>query len=83
MCFASKYCPNIPNSNFLRSISKRLLDLSEYQLVVGGDFNQVCNSQLDRSHASSHSQTDQASGNLISFAAELNILDVLTSKEFD
>uniref|UniRef100_A0A8C7L0X1 Endonuclease/exonuclease/phosphatase domain-containing protein n=1 Tax=Oncorhynchus kisutch TaxID=8019 RepID=A0A8C7L0X1_ONCKI len=38
MCLASIYCPNVSDFNFLSSISKRLLDLSEYQLVVGGDF---------------------------------------------
>lgn len=61
MCFALVCCPEIHDCNVRRSVSKRLLDHSQYQLLVRGDFNKECNFQLDRSHVSSHSQTDQAS----------------------
>ena len=41
LCFASVYGPNIHDPHFLSTISNTLLDFSGYQLIVGGDFNQV------------------------------------------
>uniref|UniRef100_A0A4W5JYT8 Endonuclease/exonuclease/phosphatase domain-containing protein n=1 Tax=Hucho hucho TaxID=62062 RepID=A0A4W5JYT8_9TELE len=81
MCFASIYCPNVPDSNFLSSISKILLDLSEYQLVVGGDFNQVCNSQLDRTHVSCHSQTDQQLWRRETFYSRISVYNIPQNKD--
>ncbi|XDV28465.1 hypothetical protein PO909_031771 [Leuciscus waleckii] len=73
ICFVSIYCPNIPNSNFFNMASATLLDIPEYLLVVGGDFNQVCNITLDRS-ANIYSGLDAPSG-INRFTTELNIID--------
>lgn len=49
ICFASIYCPNIPDPNFFNATLSTLLDMPEYLMVVGGDFSQVCDISLDRS----------------------------------
>lgn len=53
--------------------SATLLDIPEYLLVVGGDFNQVCNITLDRS-VNIYSGLDAPSG-INRFMTELNIID--------
>uniref|UniRef100_A0A672QA92 exodeoxyribonuclease III n=1 Tax=Sinocyclocheilus grahami TaxID=75366 RepID=A0A672QA92_SINGR len=73
ICFASIYCPNIPDPNFFNAISATLLDMPEYLMVVGGDFNQVCNITLDRS-ANISSGLDTPS-RINTFITELNIID--------
>ncbi len=73
ICFASIYCPNIPDPNFFSATSATLLDMPEYLMVVGGDFNQVCNITLDRS-ANIISGLDAPSG-INTFITELNIND--------
>uniref|UniRef100_A0A672S9C9 Endonuclease/exonuclease/phosphatase domain-containing protein n=1 Tax=Sinocyclocheilus grahami TaxID=75366 RepID=A0A672S9C9_SINGR len=73
ICFASIYCPNIPDPNFFNATSATLLDMPEYLMVVGGDFNQVCNITLDRS-ANISSGLDAPSG-INTFITELNIID--------
>uniref|UniRef100_A0A3Q1GE03 Endonuclease/exonuclease/phosphatase domain-containing protein n=1 Tax=Acanthochromis polyacanthus TaxID=80966 RepID=A0A3Q1GE03_9TELE len=49
LCLASVYGPNTHDPHFLNKISNTLLDFSDYQLIVGGDFNQVCDANLDKS----------------------------------
>uniref|UniRef100_A0A673IE80 Endonuclease/exonuclease/phosphatase domain-containing protein n=1 Tax=Sinocyclocheilus rhinocerous TaxID=307959 RepID=A0A673IE80_9TELE len=73
ICFGSIYCPNIPDPNFFNATSDTLLDMPEYLMVVGGDFNQVCNITLDRS-ANISSGLDTPS-RINTFITELNIID--------
>uniref|UniRef100_A0AAY5KPR7 Endonuclease/exonuclease/phosphatase domain-containing protein n=1 Tax=Esox lucius TaxID=8010 RepID=A0AAY5KPR7_ESOLU len=57
LCLESKYGPNIHDPNFLSTIFNTLLDIPGHQLIVGGHFNQVCDTNFDKSMntSSSHS----------------------------
>uniref|UniRef100_A0A671NCF5 Endonuclease/exonuclease/phosphatase domain-containing protein n=1 Tax=Sinocyclocheilus anshuiensis TaxID=1608454 RepID=A0A671NCF5_9TELE len=80
ICFASIYCPNIPDPNFFNATSATLLDMPEYLMVVGGDVNQVCNITLDRS-ANISSGLDAPSG-INTFITELNIIDTFSRIDY-
>lgn len=43
------YAPNVDNEQFIRSIISKLPDIDTHQLIIGGDFNLVLNTNLDRS----------------------------------
>lgn len=49
VCLASIYGPNTHDPSFLSTVSNTLLDFSDHQFIVGGDFNQVCDANLDKS----------------------------------
>ncbi len=73
ICLASIYAANIHDPNFLSSISNTLLDFPGHQLIVGGDFNQVCDTNLDKSVKVSSTQDSPCGIN--TFISELNIID--------
>lgn len=43
------YAPNVDDEQFIRSIISKLPDIDTHQLIIGGDFNLVLNTNLDRS----------------------------------
>ena len=73
ICLASIYGPTIHDTNFLSTISNTLLDFPGHQLVVGGDFNQLCDTNLDKSVNTSSTQ-DSPRG-ITTFISELNVID--------
>uniref|UniRef100_A0A671W6Z6 exodeoxyribonuclease III n=1 Tax=Sparus aurata TaxID=8175 RepID=A0A671W6Z6_SPAAU len=73
ICLASVYGPNTHDPNFLRTISNSLLDFPGHQLIVGGDFNQVCDKNLDKS-VNAISTPDSPRG-INTFISELNVID--------
>ena len=44
------YAPNTDQPEFLNRLSRHLLSITEYPLVIGGDFNCIPDVILDRSH---------------------------------
>lgn len=53
IAFVSIYAPNIFEKTFYAQITKTLLELSDFKLIIGADFNAVIDCSLDRS---SHSE---------------------------
>ena len=72
------YAPNDHNPNFLSLLTKTLLDFKDYYLIIGGDFNQVCNPDLDKS--SGFDKNVHPPGELNIFMEELNVIDAWRSR---
>jgi len=74
------YAPAIFEDHFYPDLTKELLNLAEYELVLGGDMNAVCNLDLDRSTSSfTHSQ-QSASTALNTMIDNLDLFDVWRSQ---
>lgn len=76
VAFISIYAPAIFDYAFFQNITKELLTLDEYHLVIGADMNTVFDNTLDRSAAvATHIQitSSKALGNL---AKDLNLVDL-------
>lgn len=43
------YAPNLDKPEFFHNLSQLLLDLGDDQIILGGDFNQILDQDLDRS----------------------------------
>ncbi len=70
----SIYGPNETDSAFFTNVSKTLLEQIDCPLVVGGDFNAVVNSALDKSQ--SDTTANPSSKLLNTFISELNFIDL-------
>ena len=57
----------------ISTISNTLLDFPGHQLIVGGDFNQLCDTNLDKS-VNAISTQDSPCG-ITTFISELNVID--------
>lgn len=68
------YGPNFDDPAFFRKIFSSLPDLSDTHLIVGGDFNCVLDSRLDRSAQSNHSYT--SSMVLNDLMSSMNLVDI-------
>lgn len=73
ICLASIYGPNIHDPNFFTMISNKLLDMPDYQFIIWGDFNQVCDVTLDKSTTGPPNQKPPSSIN--SFISDLSLID--------
>lgn len=68
------YGPNFDDPAFFRKIFSSLPDLSDTHLIVGGDFNCVLDSRLDRSAQSNYSST--SSMVLNDLMSSMNLVDI-------
>lgn len=76
VAFISIYAPAVFDYAFFHNITKELLTLDEYHLVIGADMNTVFDNTLDRSaDVATHIQitSSKALGNL---AKDLNLVDL-------
>lgn len=67
------YGPNTHDPNFLSTIFNTPLDFPGHQLMVGGDFNQVCDTNTDKS-VNAISTQDSPRG-INTFISKLNVID--------
>lgn len=71
----SVYAPNWDNPDFFTTLFSKLPDLNLYQLIMGGDFNCILNTVLDRSSPKSTLQS-QSSKTINSFLELCGITDI-------
>lgn len=71
----SIYAPNEPDQQFFNNITETLLQFSDHNTIIGGDFNASIHLQLDRSSTIPTSSVSLSSSLLNSFVTEMNVLD--------
>uniref|UniRef100_A0A8C1RIC7 Endonuclease/exonuclease/phosphatase domain-containing protein n=1 Tax=Cyprinus carpio TaxID=7962 RepID=A0A8C1RIC7_CYPCA len=64
----------MPDQHFLNNICEKLLQFSDLDVVIGGDFNASIHPQLDRS-SSSNPSIAMSTSSLNRFITELNLID--------
>lgn len=74
LMLVSIYAPNEPDQLFLNNICEKLLQFSDLDVIIGGDFNASINPQLDRS-SSSNPSIAMSTSSLNRFITELNLID--------
>jgi len=76
VAFVSVYAPAVFDPLFFPELTKELLSLLDYELIVGGDMNAVCDLNLDRSTLSvSHTQR-AASAAFNAMIENINLVDM-------
>lgn len=76
VAFVSFYAPTIFDHTFFQNITKDLLTLDEYHLVIGADMNAVFDNILDRSTTSATHTQISSSKALCNLAKDLNLVDL-------
>lgn len=80
VAFISIYAPTVFEDNFFHDLTEESLKLTEYELVLGGDMDAVCNLDLDRCTSSfTHSQ-QSASTALNTMIDNMSLFDVWWSQ---
>lgn len=72
----SAYAPNVFDRTFFHLLTKSLLDLTGFHLVLGADFNAVWDSSMDRTGGSETKDQHLASEALRHWASETGMVDI-------
>ena len=75
IAFFSIYAPNTYNADFYAYLTNSMLELSDYYLVIGGDFNAVWSHVSDRTSINESSDQRQASAALQQWASDCSVVD--------
>ncbi len=76
IAFVSIYAPNCFDANFCRELTQLLLDLPEFRLVIGSDFNAVRDHLVDRSNATEGNDQRLATTALKKCSEEVAVIDL-------
>lgn len=69
------YAPNFDRPEFFPNLSQLLLDLGDIQIILGGDFNQILDQDLDRSLARCNMESRSAAA-IRQLATDLGLKDI-------
>lgn len=76
IALVSLYAPNTFDSQFHEQITKILLDLPDFKLIIGADFNAVLDHSFDRSGQSENKEQKQSSDALRSWSNNIGVVDL-------
>ncbi len=76
IALVSGYAPNSFDKKFYDTFTKMLLDLTDYSLIIGADFNAVWNHEKDRTSIYESSEQKFASAALRQWAFDLGVLSL-------
>ena len=76
IALVSVYAPNMLDKEFYGLLTRTILDLTDFKLIVGADFNAVWDHRVDRSTATESREQAQASSELRSWAGHAGLADV-------
>lgn len=76
---ASVYAPNKFEEDFYDPLTRYMLELTEYSIIVGADMNAVGDVSLDRSHSRASRDQELATAALRSWAQSLGLIHVWQS----
>ena len=69
------YAPNLDKPEFFHNLSQLLLDLGSDQIILGGDFNQILDQDLDRSLPRCGTESRSAAA-IRQLASDLGLTDI-------
>lgn len=72
---SSIYAPNDPDQHFFNNIIETLLQFSDHNTIIGGDFNASIHLGFDRSSNTPNSSASLSSSLLNTFVTEMNVVD--------
>lgn len=75
IAFFSVYAPNTYNADFYDYLNKTILELSDFSLVVGGDFNAVWSHTCDRTGTNESRDQRLARAALQQWASDYSVVD--------
>ncbi len=75
LAFVSVYAPNVYDQDFFDSLTLTLLDLSEFHLIVGGDFNAVWKHKMDRTGSNDLREQRLTTSLLHRWAQDVSVID--------
>lgn len=76
LALVSVYAPNILDKEFYKLLTKTLLDLTEFKIIVGSDFNTAWQHDLDRSTATESREQALTSAELRALADSTGLVDI-------
>lgn len=76
IALVSVYAPNIFDKKFYNTLTRMLLDLTNYSLIIGADFNAVWNHEKDRTGICESREQKSASVALRQWAFDLGVIDI-------
>ena len=76
LALVSVYAPNVLDKEFYKLLTKTLLDLTEFKIIVGSDFNAAWNHDLDRSTAAESREQALTSTELRAWAGSTGMVDI-------
>ena len=76
IALVSVYAPNVLDKDFYNLLTKTLLELTDFKIIVGADFNSVWNHREDRSTAAENREQAQMSSELRAWADNTGLADI-------
>ena len=76
IAFISIYGPNVFDKIFYPRLTEEILSLENYELIMGGDMNAVCDLELDRSTSTFTYGQQNSSMALNTMICDLNVVDI-------